>query len=81
MHSCIGTVIALYTVGGIFGALSCVYLGDAGCTIHERAPYVCRKFDCRVRFLQWTQGEKGAAAQRDVLIAGGERLLKFLDEK
>ncbi|KAA8651029.1 hypothetical protein EYZ11_011314 [Aspergillus tanneri] len=23
-----GTVIALYTVGGIFGALSCVYLGD-----------------------------------------------------
>lgn len=24
----IGTVIALYTVGGIFGALSCVYLGD-----------------------------------------------------
>ncbi|KAL5365780.1 general substrate transporter [Aspergillus floccosus] len=24
-----GTVIALYTVGGIFGALSCVYLGDA----------------------------------------------------
>lgn len=28
MHSCIGTVIALYTVGGIFGALSCVYLGD-----------------------------------------------------
>lgn len=24
----VGTVIALYTVGGIFGALSCVYLGD-----------------------------------------------------
>ncbi|KAL4889798.1 general substrate transporter [Aspergillus ambiguus] len=24
-----GTVIALYTVGGIFGALSCVHLGDA----------------------------------------------------
>ncbi|CAI7610004.1 uncharacterized protein N7487_012313 [Penicillium crustosum] len=23
-----GTVIALYTVGGIFGALSCIYLGD-----------------------------------------------------
>jgi MFS family permease len=28
-RSCLlGTVIALYTVGGIFGALSCVYLGD-----------------------------------------------------
>lgn len=30
---------------------ACVYLGQTehgeGCTIHERAPYVCRRFDCR----------------------------------
>ena len=26
---------------------SCVYLGEAGCTIHARAPWVCRRFDCR----------------------------------
>jgi hypothetical protein len=25
----------------------CVYLGAEGCTIHDRAPYVCRQFDCR----------------------------------
>lgn len=30
MHalSCLGTVVALFTVGGIFGSLSCIYLGD-----------------------------------------------------
>lgn len=58
---------------------ACVYLGDAGCTIHDRAPYVCRKFDCRVRFLQWQQGEPGAGASKDVLIAGGQRLLEHLN--
>lgn len=26
---------------------TCVYLGPGGCTIHDRAPLVCRKFDCR----------------------------------
>ncbi len=26
---------------------SCVYLGPDGCTIHDRAPTVCREFDCR----------------------------------
>jgi hypothetical protein len=25
----------------------CVYLGESGCTIHDRAPVVCRVFDCR----------------------------------
>lgn len=25
----------------------CVYLGDDGCTIHDRAPAICRVFDCR----------------------------------
>lgn len=28
LRSSIGTVIALYTVGGIFGSLSCIFLGD-----------------------------------------------------
>jgi hypothetical protein len=26
----------------------CVYLAPAGCGIHDRAPTVCRAFDCRV---------------------------------
>ena len=25
----------------------CVYLGDGGCTIHDRAPALCRSADCR----------------------------------
>jgi len=31
---------------------SCVYLGENGCTIHERAPAICRFFDCRLMY--WT---------------------------
>src|SRR3954466_3796378 len=25
---------------------ACVYLGDAGCTIHDRRPKICRVFSC-----------------------------------
>ena len=28
----------------------CVYLGEAGCTIHGRAPHVCQRFHCRELF-------------------------------
>ena len=28
----------------------CSYLGDHGCTIHGRAPAICRTFDCRKMF-------------------------------
>lgn len=58
---------------------SCVYLGDKGCTIHEKAPYVCRKFDCRVRFLQWMDGLPGSRkTPEDVLVAGEQRLRSLL---
>jgi hypothetical protein len=30
----------------------CVYLGERGCTIHDRAPWACRQFDCR----RWLAG-------------------------
>lgn len=26
---------------------SCFYLGESGCTIHDRRPVACREFDCR----------------------------------
>ena len=29
----------------------CIYLGEIGCTIHDRAPWACRTFDCRRWFL------------------------------
>lgn len=32
---------------------NCVYLKETGCSIHERAPYACRVFDCRQLFRQY----------------------------
>jgi uncharacterized protein len=29
---------------------NCVYLGAEGCTIHGRAPALCKAFDCRLYF-------------------------------
>ena len=29
----------------------CTYLNDGTCSIHERAPSICRRFDCRVLVL------------------------------
>jgi Fe-S-cluster containining protein len=43
----------------------CVYLGDGGCTIHERAPLNCRMFDCRTYFKSFTK------AQRVQMVAKG----------
>lgn len=44
----------------------CVYLGEAGCTIHDKAPAVCRAFDCR----RWVLGLGDRAAIRRGLKAG-----------
>lgn len=40
----------------------CVYLGPAGCTIHERSPAQCRTMDCRkiARALTMTAARKAA---------------------
>lgn len=43
----------------------CVYLGESGCTIHGRAPAICRKFDCRAMFVQM-----GAAAAKRAITSG-----------
>lgn len=57
----------------------CIYLGAHGCTIWDRAPAICREFDCRRFFLRLgRQGRKRALragwADRDVLDAGHARL-------
>ena len=31
----------------------CIYLGAHGCTIHDRAPAVCKVFDCRDAYLNF----------------------------
>lgn len=59
---------------------SCVYLGERGCTIHGKAPALCREFDCRglVRKLGYTNARK--AVKKGALSAGvvrrGIELLK-----
>jgi uncharacterized protein len=57
----------------------CVYLGDKGCTIHDRAPFICRIFDCRRWFLAHSRAERrrmiaDSIATKDVFAAGRARL-------
>jgi len=69
----------------------CIYLGDGGCTIHGRAPAICREFDCR-RFYSrmveiYTRAErrkfiKSGIIGAEVFRAGRERLASLaLNEK
>jgi hypothetical protein len=58
----------------------CIYLGETGCTIHHRAPAICREFDCRKFFLGL--GDRAARRRllkqgmvtKDVVEAGRSRL-------
>jgi hypothetical protein len=56
----------------------CVYLDEHGCTIHDRAPVVCKKFDCRAFFLGMTRNErrmyKHAKVKSEIFKAARERL-------
>lgn len=60
----------------------CIYLGENGCTIWERAPAICREFDCR-RFYRSLLRDTTRAQRRgkfhklvgsEVLRAGRKRL-------
>lgn len=58
---------------------NCVYLGTSGCTIHDRAPAICRVFDCRRWYLSKTRTErrvmvKLGMADQAIFDAGRERL-------
>ena len=57
----------------------CVYLGPRGCTIHDRAPAICREFDCRLMFLKFTRAERWRLVRdgmmsKDVFAAGRARV-------
>ena len=43
----------------------CIYLGESGCTIHGRAPLICRKFDCGKAF------KALPLKQRDLYVKAG----------
>jgi hypothetical protein len=58
---------------------ACIYLGEDGCTIHARAPAICRVFDCRRFYLRLSRVSRRAGLRtgllgRDVIEAGRERL-------
>lgn len=46
----------------------CVYLGEAGCTIHDRAPVICKTFDCRGAYLAFMDHPRNE--RRRMLKAG-----------
>ena len=55
----------------------CFYLGDAGCTIHDRAPRACRTFDCRRWAKSFTTRQKRRILidiDRDTLLAALDRM-------
>jgi hypothetical protein len=57
----------------------CVYLGPQGCLIHDRAPWVCREFDCRQVFKNSDRGGRRQAIKngdmsKDIFDRGRELL-------
>ena len=50
----------------------CVYLGDEGCTIHDKAPEVCRRFDCRVFYLHSQEASPNTTARLVQLVGEGK---------
>lgn len=53
----------------------CIYLGEAGCTIHERKPLMCRQMDCRTIAQRLTYSQ--ARGARVMLVwRKGKSLLK-----
>ncbi len=57
----------------------CVYLSADGCTIHNRAPQICRSFDCAAlyrKFMSWADRKDPYVKKMlagPVLQAGRER--------
>jgi Fe-S-cluster containining protein len=64
---------------------NCIYLGPEGCTIHDRAPVICREFDCRRMFKMLSRKERRRAIKigfmdQEVLAAGRERVHTLGDD-
>lgn len=65
---------------------NCIYLGDSGCTIHDRAPEICRAFDCRRAYQMIPRRERRARlaqgiADKAVYEAGRKRLHTLTAER
>lgn len=47
----------------------CMYLGVEGCTIHDRAPFMCRIFDCREQHKMYTKSQRQELVRTGALSA------------
>ena len=58
----------------------CAYLGGHGCTIHDRAPYECRMYDCRAMFRNSDRAGRKLAVKSGIISKAifdrGRELLK-----
>lgn len=58
---------------------ACVHLGEAGCTVYEKRPAMCRVFDCRRLYVEATRAERRRHERRDprarALYARGRELM------
>lgn len=55
----------------------CVYLGEGGCTIHERRPMMCREMDCRTLAMKMTFAQALMLDAVPVWRRGRELMEKF----
>ena len=58
----------------------CIYLGSAGCTIHDRRPLMCREMDCRMIALNFTFTEARKTRMPITVWHRGKELLKGVRE-
>ncbi len=63
---------------------ACIYLTASGCGIHEHAPSICRRFDCRVLVLTTSAEHMQLRVQQnpqmaEVYRAGWERVATLPD--
>lgn len=62
----------------------CIYLGANGCTIHDRAPTICKSFDCRDLYRSKTRHERRrlvakGVCSKEVFDAGRVRLHTLIE--
>ena len=66
--------------------LDCIYLGETGCTIHDRRPRQCREMDCRllatqINFTQARRLDKANKLKIGVWRMGKKLLKEDKNEK
>ena len=63
----------------------CVYLTARGCAVHDNAPDICRRFDCRVLFLITPKSVRRQRIEQNPTMRGvyeaGKRRLQTLRDR